>query len=316
MNILVLGGSGFIGSHLCEQLVEAGHDVTVFHSPEGNRSNLARIASQLTIVEGNFNDARDLDKVVSRAEVVVHLINATLPGNSLLDPIYDTQMNLISSIQLLNQCVKAGVSKVVFISSGGTVYGIPSEQPIRESHPLNPISPYGISKLAIEKYLALYHHHFGLDYTILRLSNPFGPRQSPGRGQGVIATWLDKVVQGEPVEIWGDGSVVRDYLYIEDAVWAIHQAILKSTTEKTFNVGSGQGHSLLELHALIEKQVGKSIQIRFREMQKVDVPVNVLDVSLIRSHLGWAPRVSLEEGLGRLWQSHRTTSPMLKDCSA
>lgn len=307
MRILVLGGSGFIGSHLCEQLVDAGHDVTVFHSSGATLGNLAAIDSRIKIVEGDFNNARDLEKVVPDAETVVHLISATLPGSSLLNPVYDVQMNLVSSIQLFEQCVKAGVGKVVFISSGGTVYGIPGEQPIRESHPLNPISPYGISKLAIEKYLALFRHHYGLDYTVLRVSNPFGPRQEAGRGQGVIAAWLNKISRGEPVEVWGDGSVVRDYVYIEDVVRAIHQAILKSTTEKIFNVGSGKGYSLLELHALLENQVGEPISIDFREVQKVDVSVNILDISSIRSHLGWVPAVSIEEGLGKLCRSYRAT---------
>lgn len=306
MKILVLGGSGFIGSHVCEQLVDAGHDVTVFHPSGTALKNLAAIASRIRIVEGDFNNIRDLEKIVPDAEVVVHLVNATLPGSSLLNPVYDIQMNVVSSVQLFEQCVKAGIEKVVFISSGGTVYGIPNEHPIRESHPLNPISPYGISKLAIEKYLALFHHHYGLDYTILRVSNPFGPRQEPGRGQGVIATWLSKVTRGEPIEIWGDGRVVRDYIYIEDVARAIHQAILNSTTEKIFNVGSGKGHSLLELHALLENQVGEPINIEFREMQKVDVPMSVLDVSLIRSHLSWEPAISIEEGLEMLWRNHQT----------
>lgn len=305
MRILVLGGSGFIGSHLCEQLVEAGHDVTIFHSPGATLANLAAIKSQIKIVEGDFNNARDLEKVVPDAEIVVHLISATLPGSSLLNPVYDIQMNLVSSVQLFEQCVKASVEKVVFVSSGGTVYGIPSEQPIRETHPLNPISPYGISKLAIEKYLALFHHHYGLDYTVLRVSNPFGHRQESSRGQGVIASWLDKVSRGEAVEVWGDGSVVRDYVYIEDVVRAIHQAILKSTTEKIFNVGSGKGHSLLELHAIFENQVDKPISIAFREVQKVDVPVNILDISLIGTYLGWTPAVSIEEGLEKLCRSYR-----------
>jgi len=304
MKILVLGGSGFIGSHLCEQLVASGHEVAVFHQPGASHKNLSLFESRLKIIEGDFNNANDVAKALRGTEVVVHLVSSTLPGNSLLNPVYDVQMNVISSIQLLDQCVKANVRKVVFISSGGTVYGIPIEQPIKETHPLNPISPYGISKLAIEKYLAMYHHHFGLDYTILRLSNPFGPRQEPNRGQGVIATWLSKIFCNEPIEIWGNGQAVRDYLYIDDAVHAINLGIFMQSDDKIFNVGSGKGYSLLTLHELIEKQLGKSVEIVFREMQKVDVPINVLDIGLIKRQLGWVPKIDIEDGILRLWKSY------------
>jgi UDP-glucose 4-epimerase len=157
----------------------------------------------------------------------------------------------------------------------------------------------------------MYHHHFGLDYTVLRLSDPFGPRQEPNRGQGVIATWCSKIYRNEPVEIWGDGRVVRDYLYIDDAVHAINLAISTYSDIKVFNVGSGKGYSLLNLHALIQKQLGKSVDIVFREMQKVDVPINVLDITLITQRLGWAPKVDMEDGVLRLWkfilESHRAT---------
>lgn len=304
MKILVLGGSGFIGSYLCEQLIASGHEVTVFHQPGASHKNLLLVEREIRIVEGDFNNVNDIAKVVKGMDVVVHLISATLPGSSFLNPTYDIQMNVISSIQLFDQCVKAGVSKVIFISSGGTVYGIPTEHPIKETHSLDPISPYGISKLAIEKYLAMYHYHFGLDYTILRLSNPFGPRQEPNRGQGVIATWISKIYQGEPIEIWGDGMVVRDYLYIDDAVRAVNLAIFKQTDHKVFNVGSGKGYSLIELHALMQEQLGKPIDIVFRDMQKVDVPINVLDIALITQHLEWSPEVAMDDGVRRLWSSH------------
>lgn len=304
MRILVLGGSGFIGSHLSELLVALGHEVAIFHQAGGLVNNLLKIERELEIIEGDFNNPLALEKAVKNAEVVVHLVSATLPGNSLLNPAYDVQMNVISSIQLFDQCVKAGVRKVVFISSGGTVYGIPQQDVISESHPLNPISPYGISKLAIEKYLAMYHYHFGLDYTVLRLSNPYGPRQDSLRGQGVIAAWIHQISENEPIEIWGDGLVVRDYLYIADAVNAIHLAITKQSDCKVFNVGSGVGYSLLDLHELLERQLEKNIKINFREMQKIDVPVNVLDISLISKNFDWYPSKGIVDGLQASWDSY------------
>lgn len=300
----MLGGSGFIGSHLSELLVALGHEVAIFHQPGASVKNLLAIERELEIIEGDFNNTLALEKAVKNAEVVVHLVSATLPGNSLLNPTYDVQMNVVGSIQLFDQCVKAGVRKVVFISSGGTVYGIPQQNIISEAHPLNPISPYGISKLAIEKYLAMYHYQFELDYTILRLSNPYGPRQDPLRGQGVIAAWMHKISENEPIEIWGDGMVVRDYLYIADTVQAIHLAITKQSDHKIFNVGSGVGYSLLDLHEFLEKQLAQTIKINFREMQKVDVPVNVLDISLISKSFDWHPLVSIDDGLQASWDSY------------
>jgi len=303
MKILVLGGSGFIGSHLCERLADENHEVTVFHPHGATQKNLRQIKKKFQIIEGDFNNSSEIARALPGIEIVVHLVSATLPGNSLHNPTYDVQTNLVSSIQLFDQCVKATVKKVIFISSGGTVYGIPRELPIRESHPLNPISPYGISKLAIENYLAMYHHHFGLDYTILRLSNPFGPRQEPNRGQGVIATWLSRIIRNDPVEIWGDGQVVRDYLFIDDAVQAIELAISTPSESKVFNVGSGKGYSLLTLLQLIENQIGRPVHAVFGQRQPVDVPRNVLEIGLIKRELGWAPQIKLEDGILRFWKS-------------
>ena len=304
MRVLVLGGSGFIGSHVSELLIGLGHHVTVFHQSGGRAKNLEHIKNDFKVIRGDFNNENDLVNAVKDIDVVVHCLSSTLPGNSLSNPAYDVQMNVISSINLFDQCVKAGVKKVVFISSGGTVYGIPQEQIINESHPLNPISPYGISKLTIEKYLSLYHYQFGLDYTILRLSNPYGPRQDASRGQGVMAAWMSKILKNEPIEIWGDGKVIRDYIYIADAVSAIGSAVSKQSDTKVFNVGSGVGYSLLDLHALFEQKLQKAIKINFKPMQKVDVPVNVLDIALIEEKLGWRPSISMENGIELLRHHH------------
>ena len=190
--------------------------------------------------------------------------------------------------------------KIVFVSSGGTVYGIPDYLPIKEDHPLNPITPYGISKMAIEKYLGFYSYHYGIDFVILRLSNPYGERQNPYSGQGVIASWIRRAKNAEPIEIWGNGEIIRDYIYIKDAVNVLKKACLIDIEKKILNVGTGVGHSLLQVHRILEECVGRPIPATFKDVRKIDVPINVLDVSLLEA-LDWKAKVSLEEGIKKLW---------------
>ena len=303
MKILLLGGSGFIGSHLADRLVTAGHEVTIFHPHGADIANIAHLLPDLCVIEGDFYHRGDLERALVNAQVVVHLVNSTLPGSSLADPAYDIQSNVIGSVRLLDRCVKAGVEKVVFLSSGGTVYGIPRYTPIDEAHPLDPIAPYGISKLMIEKYLAMYRYHYGLDYVILRLSNPYGPRQDPHRGQGVLAAWMHRALTGAPVEIWGDGSVVRDYIYIEDAVHAIELAATRATADKVFNVGSGVGQSLTDLHEKLESVIARPLTVDYKTIQRVDVPVNVLDITHFSEAMQWRPMIGIDQGIVRMWDA-------------
>lgn len=303
MKILLLGGSGFIGSHLADRLVATGHEVTIFHPHGADTANIAHLLPRLNVVEGDFNHQGDLERALAGAQVVVHLVNSTLPGSSLADPTYDIQSNVIGSVRLLDRCINAGVTKVVFLSSGGTVYGIPRYTPVDEAHPLDPIAPYGISKLMIEKYLAMYLYHYGLDYVVLRLSNPYGPRQDPYRGQGVLAAWMHRLLTGTPIEIWGDGSVVRDYIYIEDATHAIELACTRSSVSKVFNVGSGVGHSLTELREMLEKITTRPLAVDYKTMQRVDVPVNILDIRRFSDEMQWRPTVGIAQGIARMWDA-------------
>lgn len=303
MNILILGGCGFIGSHLAEAFLEEGHSITIFDHLNADRKNIEHIQDRIRFVGGDFTNATDVAHAIEGAEIVVHLISSTLPGSSLKNPVYDVETNVIGSVNLFEQCIKANVRKVLFISSGGTVYGIPQSTPIKETHALNPINPYGLSKMAIEKYLGLYFYHYGLDYTVLRLSNPYGERQNPNTGQGVIASWMHRVRNGEPIEIWGDGTIVRDYVYIKDAVMALKLAALVNTEQKIFNVGSGIGHSLLQVHGILEKLLGKHVPVIFKDVRRVDVPINILDVSLLKTALGWEVGTGIEDGMGLMWRS-------------
>jgi UDP-glucose 4-epimerase len=182
------------------------------------------------------------------------------------------------------------------------VYGTPQRIPISEDHPTDPISSYGITKLTIEKYLKLYRELHGLEYCVLRLANPYGEGQRTDRGQGAVAVFLDRVAGGMPIEIWGDGSVVRDYIYVGDVVEAMTAAAFGDAPSRLYNIGSGQGTSLLELVDAIGAVTGRKPSIDFKPSRPFDVPASVLDISRARRELGWQPRTTLGEGLRRTFE--------------
>jgi len=304
MKCLVLGGGGFIGLNLCEALLDFGSQVRVFERPrltiEGAGGPTAdQTVSGVEWTEGDFANRADVEAAVSGCDIVFHLICTTLPGTSNENPVYDIESNVSSTIRLLDVARAMKVKKVVFISSGGTVYGIPTKLPIAENHPTAPICSYGITKLAIEHYLRLYHYLYGLDYCILRVSNAFGERQRAAAAQGAVGVFLHRALRNEAIEIWGDGSVVRDYIYVGDVISAFLRTIEYRGDTRTFNIGSGCGYSLHELIGLIESSLGYPIQRVKKGARSVDVPVNVLDIAVAKTLLKWEPRTSLREGVTR-----------------
>lgn len=297
MKCLILGGGGFIGSHVCETLLKAGYSVRVFEKERVNKDNLKNILSDIEWVEGDFTNKSQVREVVRGVDFIVHAICTTLPQTSNQNPAYDISTNLISTLHLLDAAKEAGVKKIIFFSSGGTVYGIPRKIPIPEDHPTDPIVSYGIQKLAIEKYLRLYQHLYGVDYSIMRISNPYGRRQRPEASQGVVTVFLHKALKGEEIEIWGDGSVTRDYLYISDVAEAVLKLLEYRGENRIFNAGSGKGLSLLDLIRMIEKTIGRPVDVSFTPARPFDVPVNILDISRVKKELSWHPEIDLEEGL-------------------
>jgi len=294
---LVLGGAGFIGSHLAEALAQQGRRVRVFDRPHVDRLPLFPPAGGFEVFTGDFLNPRALAPALEGAELVFHLVSTTLPKNSNDNPAYDIESNVLGSLRLLELCREHGVRKLVFVSSGGTVYGVPRTTPIAEDHPTEPISSYGIHKLMVEKYLALAHRLHGLDYRIVRPANLYGPRQRLDIAQGAVAVFLDRALRDQPIRIWGDGSVVRDYVYVADAVDAMLKAASFEGAQRIFNVGSGKGASLNELVAEIEKLLGRRVKTEHGAPRALDVPVNVLDASLAERHLGWRANTPLAEGL-------------------
>jgi UDP-glucose 4-epimerase len=294
---LVLGGAGFIGSHLCEALAREGHFVRIFDRPHVDR--LPQLRQDFEIFAGDFLNPQSLSPALRGAHTVFHLVSTTLPKSSNDNPFYDVETNVLGSLRLFNLCREHGVRKLVFVSSGGTVYGPPRGLPVPEDHPTDPISSYGIHKLAVEKYLQLIHRLHGLEYRILRPANLYGPRQRLDTAQGAVAVFLDRALRGEPIQIWGDGSVVRDYVYIEDAVDAIVRAARFEGEPRIFNIGSGVGLSLNELVAAIGSVLGAPVKVEYTPGRAVDVPVNVLDAALAERHLGWRASTPLAAGLQR-----------------
>lgn len=298
MNCLVLGGGGFIGSHVVDALVDAGHRVRVFERPRVPQYR-PFAGDAMEWLEGDFQNSVLVREAVRGVDAIVHLVSTTLPKGSNDDPEFDVQSNVIGTLRLLRFAVEAGVRKVVFISSGGTVYGVPTIVPIPETHATDPRVSYAIGKLAVEKYLAVFEQQHGLAYAVLRVANPYGPRQRVDLAQGAVAMFVDAALSGRTVEIWGDGSVVRDYVHVADVARAFVAALDYTGSERIFNVGSGRGCSLIELLALIERAVGHLVPRRHLPARGIDVPRNVLDIARASRELGWNPRVSLEEGLVR-----------------
>lgn len=303
---LVLGGAGFIGSHLVEALAQQGRPVRIFDRPHVDRLPLFPRTKGFEIHTGDFLNPQALVPALEGVEVVFHLVSTTLPQSSNDHPVYDVESNVLGSLRLMELCREHGVRKVVFVSSGGTVYGVPRTTLIAEDHPTDPISSYGIHKLTVEKYLALAHRLHGLDYCVVRPANLYGPRQRLDTAQGAVAVFLDQALRDQPIQIWGDGSVVRDYVYVTDAVDAMLKAAAFEGAPRIFNIGSGKGTSLKELVAAIGQLLGRQVKVEYRGARAVDVPTNVLDASLAARHLGWRASTSLGEGLHRTCEWLRT----------
>ncbi len=274
----------------------------MFDLPHISMENLIQLTEAVVIFNGDFNNIRDISNALDGVDVVIHLVGLTLPGPSNQNPVYDVETTVIGTLKLLDAAVKKGVKKVVFASSGGTVYGIPNILPIPEAHPTFPLCSYGITKLMVEKYLELFRHLKGLEYTVLRIANPYGERQRMDNVQGAIAVFLGRVLVGGKITIWGDGSVARDYLHVSDLVTAFLKVIEQDTHERIYNIGSGHAVSLKNVLTVIKHVTGRRLCVEYTDARKEDVPINCLDIGLAIRDLHWHPVLSLEDGISRTWE--------------
>lgn len=307
---LVLGGRGFIGSHVVDRLLQEGWTVRMFgrrQSASDNDQPSTRWGERVELFEGEFGNQHDVELALSECDACVHAITTTLPHSSNQDIRHDVETNLISTLNLMRLIRDSTVGTIVFLSSGGTVYGAPQYTPIDEEHPTNPISSYGVTKLSIEKYLNLHSHLFGVRCINLRVSNPYGERQRSDIAQGVIATFLAKAMRGERVSIWGDGSVIRDYIHVTDVATAVSIALCYGGSRRTFNVGSGSGQSLNDIVDVVSTVTGSRLLVDYMPGRSFDVPVSVLDISRIRSEMSWEPSTPLIEGVERMAEWMRGT---------
>lgn len=288
---VVLGAGGFIGINLVQALVQAGFDVVCFA-----RKASPHWPAEVTRLVGDFAQLPDALLDHMHQAVVFHLVSSRKPTPGTESAWSELNDDVGSTIRYLEATAGHPV-RWVFISSGGTVYGHSVADRIREDHPTDPICTYGVAKLAIEKYFGIYGTLHGLDHVILRLANPYGPWQYPGRGQGVIANLLAKALAGEPIQIWGDGGQVRDYIYVRDAVDGVIAAATMAPSRSVLNLGSGEGYSLNSLIEEIGRELNMPIRIERRPGRLVDVRRNLLDASKAKEMTGWSSNTPLGSGL-------------------
>lgn len=297
---LVLGANGFIGSHLVDSLISGGHSVRAFDRFGSNNLNFTQ-NSNIQIVAGNFLNRNDLSEALKDIDYVFHLVSTTTPATAENDPLIDIDTNIRMSVELFEECVEHKVKKVIFASTGGAIYGdVNIEGPISESVNPKPISPYAIGKLTIEHYLRYFNKKFDLPTLVYRISNPYGERHSPTNRQGVIPIFLHHIANNEPITILGDGSMVRDYIYVRDVANLIAQSFETSKYE-LYNLGSGQGVSLNHLVEAIKTVTGRKIQAEQKPKPSTFVQKVVLDTSRFKNEFNIEPTTGLQDGVSKTW---------------
>ena len=290
---LILGGSGFIGKPLVKELTKehsvVSYSLEYVEEFQGNE--------RVTSVVGDFTKENNFKGLLDGIDTVYHLVSTTLPSDRTDHIPQEIQDNIIPTIKLLEAMVECGVKNIIFASSGGTVYGESDHYLSSETDPLSPKSSYGLQKCIIEDYLKFYGLKYDIQYKIARISNPYGIGQNINKPQGVIPIFLNRIANQKPITIYGDGEVVRDYIYMDDVIRALIQLGKYDGKEHVFNVGSGKGHSLNEIMQIMRKIIGEEISVEYIPNRNCDVKVSVLNTSRIKAEIEWQAEVELWEGI-------------------
>ena len=303
MRCCVFGGSGFIGSWVTSLLAARGRDIVVIgRNPAPGRS----LPAGVKYVSGTYADKTFLRRVLAGAGEIIDLAYSTHPQTSFADPLHDIVDNLPPTVSLLQVATELDIGKIVLVSSGGTVYGIARSIPIAEDHPTYPISPYGITKLAVEKYGLMFHHVYGLPVSIARPGNAYGEGQRPAIGQGFVAEAIARVLDNQAITVFGPSGTIRDYIHVGDVASGIVAVLERGASGGCYNVGTGTGRSNLEvLDALtpLARSAGYEVRLQVSPPRKFDVPENVLDSSKLARESGWRPQVEFGDGMERAWKA-------------
>ncbi len=299
VKILVTGGEGFLGRNLVPSLLKEGNSVfVVSHSKKNSK---LQPHHSLTIVQGDYSDENIQKKFLPGTDWVIHLAYSTVPENSTANPVFDIESNVISSLRFFKMAACSGVKNFLFVSSGGVVYGNKSEFPIQENEHLEPLSSYGISKMMIETQMALLAKSFEMNYCIFRIANAYGTGHFNNKNQGVINIWRELISKQIPLKVIGDGTMVRDYIYIDDIIEAFILAVKKNISG-VYNIGTGVGTDLNGIIHLLEKSLLKKALIESVPDRKFDVGTNILSYEKFKKTTGWFPKITLEAGIEKLIQ--------------
>jgi UDP-glucose 4-epimerase len=302
MRVLVLGGDGFLGSHLVDQAVSLGHEVTVFDRfPYGVSRNLEHQRRKVRFVSGEFANRTDLFKALEGQDVVYHFICATNPAESWDDPLVEIDENLRTSIQFFEMVARGSVRKIIFPSSGGTVYG-PQETPVDEKTIPKPVTPYGIVKLSIENFLHYFVAKGNIQADIYRIGNAYGPRQPVERGQGVIAVWMREILKGNKIQVYGDRTTLRDYVYVKDIAFLMASSLNNLESSEVYNLGSGVGVSILGLLEIFKRVIDEPIQYAIHPRRSFDNASIILDSSKLLTQFPEFHFQELEDKIAETWQ--------------